>query len=116
MSVHLLNEISFLDGITDEDIDYVKEHALKGDTNAQYHLALMFDTGRGVPLNPIEAEKWYKLAAEQGHANACYFLARMYSIETSGIAKNDTEALKWYKKAADLGHKSAKEIVKSKLS
>jgi len=111
MSVHLLNEMSFLDGITDEDIDYVKEHAIDGDANAQYHLALMFDTGRGVPLIPTEAEKWYKLAAEQGHANACYYLARMYSIETSGINKNDAEAIKWFKKAAELGHKQAREKI-----
>ena len=116
MSVHLLNEMSFLDGITDEDIDYVKEHAIDGDPIAQYHLALMFDTGRGVPLIPTEAEKWYKAAAEQGHPNACYYLARMYSLETSGIPKNEAIAHSWYQKAAELGHKQAREIVKGKLS
>jgi TPR repeat protein len=111
MSVHLLNEMSFLDGITQEDIDYVKEHAIDGDAKAQYHLALMFDTGRGVPLIPTEAERWYRAAAEQGHPNACYYLARMYEIETSGIPTNDEEALKWYKKAAELGHKQAKDKI-----
>lgn len=110
MTVHILNDLSFLaEGVTKEDVDYVKTNAEKGEVVAQYHLALMFDMGRGVDRNPLEAEKWYRKAAEQGYINAQYYLARMYSIETSGIEKNHAEALIWYKKAADQGHPDARE-------
>lgn len=112
MTVHILNDLSFLEGgINDEDVDKAKIAAKEGDAEAQYHLALMFDTGRGVKHNPREAEKWYKASAAQGHTNAQYFLARMYEAETSGIAKNDIEALKWYKEAANQGHIGAKNKV-----
>lgn len=113
MSVFLLNDVSFLEGVTEQDVDYVKQNAADGDAVAQYHLALMFDAGRGVTANPQEAEKWYKKAAGQGHANAAYYLARMYSTDTSGIKRDDAEALKWYKVAADLGHLQARKKVAS---
>ena len=47
-----------------------KALAALGDANAQYLLGLMYDNGDGVPENDKEAVKWYKLAAEQGDADA----------------------------------------------
>jgi TPR repeat protein len=34
----------------------------------------MFAAGKGVPQDDKQAVKWYRLAAEQGHANAQYNL------------------------------------------
>ena len=46
--------------------------------NAQYNLGVMYDKGLGVPQNDKTAVKWYRLAAEQGHATAQYNLGVMY--------------------------------------
>lgn len=37
----------------------------------------MYQTGRGVPKDEAEAVKWYRKAAEQGHATGQMHLARM---------------------------------------
>ena len=45
---------------------------------AQFYLSLMYRTGRGVPQHDKTAVKWYKLAAEQGYADAQFKLGVMY--------------------------------------
>ena len=80
-----------------------------------------------VPLCAVEAVKWYRKAADQGHAEAQYGLGFMYEhgygIEGSSIpelARTEAfewhqreEAFKWYQKAADQGNLWAKEILKT---
>lgn len=44
--------------------------AEKGDPDAQFNLGQMYKLGTGVPADLAEAEKWYRLAALQGHALA----------------------------------------------
>ena len=56
--------------------------------------------------NKTEAVKWYRNAAEQGHADAQYKLGVCYNTG-DGIAQNKTEAVKWYRKAAEQGHADA---------
>lgn len=86
-----------------KSFEEIEEIALTGEAEAQYHMGLLFDSGIGeIARNPKEAEKWYKLAAEQDHANACYYLARMYELPSSGILNNRAEAIKWYSKSANL--------------
>ncbi|WP_294252262.1 SPOR domain-containing protein [uncultured Sphingomonas sp.] len=41
--------------------------AEKGDPDAQYNIGQIYKLGRGVPVDMVEAEKWYRLAALQGH-------------------------------------------------
>lgn len=91
-----------------ENVEIAKVHAAKGDPDAQYHLALMFDSGIGIDKNPREAESWYLKAAEQGNPNAQYYLARMYSNSESGIEQNELKAAFWYNKAADNGNDMAR--------
>jgi TPR repeat protein len=108
MSVYLLNDLNFSDGgLTDEDVDLAKINAEKGDAVAQYHLAMMFDSGKGVRHNPKEAEKWYKKSVAQGHTGAAFYLAKMYLSDNSGVAKNEDEALRLLKFAAENGHQGA---------
>jgi len=51
--------------------------------------------------------------AEQGHAQAQYFLGMMYD-KGYGVTEDDQTAIKWYRKAAEQGHidafRSLKEI------
>jgi TPR repeat protein len=41
--------------------------AEKGDADAEYNVGQIYKLGRGVPVDMVEAEKWYRLAALQGH-------------------------------------------------
>ena len=42
----------------------------KGDADAQFNLGQAYKLGRGVPQDLVQAEKWYKKAADQGHMQA----------------------------------------------
>ena len=43
--------------------------AERGDAKAQLDLGVMHCNGEGVPQDHRGAAKWYRLAAEQGHAS-----------------------------------------------
>ena len=47
--------------------------------------------------------KWYRKAAEQGHAKAQYHLGAMYA-DGQGVLEDSTEAVKWYLAAAEQGN------------
>jgi len=47
-----------------------KKVADKGNSNAQYNLAVGYSKGRGVPINYKKAYIWYSLASAQGHEKA----------------------------------------------
>lgn len=49
-----------------------------------------------------EAARWYRKAAEQGHATAQCNLGYMYD-DGLGVAKDYSEAARWYRKAAEQG-------------
>ena len=51
--------------------------AEQGEASAQFNLGYMYATGRGVAEDNTEAVRWYRLAAEQGHAGARRVLRRL---------------------------------------
>ncbi len=55
---------------------------------------------------------WFKLAAEQGFANAQYNLGVMYD-QGQGVAQDYKEAVRWYRKAAEQGHACSQFILGS---
>jgi hypothetical protein len=55
----------------------------------------------------VEAAKWFRKAADQGHAGVQGHLGFMYA-KGIGVPKDDVEAVKWYRKAADQGLVGAK--------
>ena len=61
------------------------------------YLDMMYKEGKGVPQDDAEAVKWYRKAAEQGHADAQTILGMMYK-EGKGVPQDDAEAVKWYLK------------------
>lgn len=73
---------------------------------AQNALGGMYRAGRGVKQDRKEAVTWYKLAAEQGHADAQYNLALQYS-EGVGVKQDLAKAAKLYQLAADQGQSEA---------
>lgn len=74
--------------------------AQRGDAAAQFNLALMYNTGRGVPEDKAAAVGWYRLAAEQGYAKAQFSLGAMYE-RGQGVPQDYAEAARWYRTAAE---------------
>ena len=62
----------------------------------------MYETGEGVPENDPEAVRWFRLAADQGDADAQSNLGVMYA-NGEGVLEDDPEAVKWLRLAADQG-------------
>lgn len=82
--------------------------ALPEDAEVQYQLGLCYHRGTctGVPLDYPEAIRWWRKAAEQGHAEAQYTLGTRYYLGIE-IPREDGEALKWWRRAAEQGHVEA---------
>ena len=113
--------------------------AEQGNSQSQYNLGVMYENGNGVPKDHKTAVKWYKLAAEQGHADAqkkvqefqkkiaeqnelralqasakqgdanSQYLLGLMYDNGDGVPENDREEVKWYKLAAEQGHADAQE-------
>ncbi len=66
----------------------------------------MYYHGEGVLQNFEEANRWFRLAAEQGYSDAQYVLAQVYENGT-GVPQNRAEAAKWYRLAAEQGNVDA---------
>ena len=79
--------------------------------NGQYELGKRYGSGDGVNVDKAEAVKWYRKAAERGHAEAQRDLGIccIFGIGTDG---NKEEALKWLVKAAEQGDEMAKDVLR----
>lgn len=78
-------------------IETLKPLADKGDANAQFNLGAIYANGRGVPADPKEAVRLYRLAVAKGHLGAMNNLAFMLKTG-SGTEKNEREALGLYER------------------
>jgi uncharacterized protein len=84
--------------------------AEKGDTKAQFDLAVRLYNGDGIKRNYEAAEKWYRLAAENGDMHAQCDLGYMYY--EGSVGKTDyIEASKWYRLSAQQGLSEAKRLL-----
>ena len=83
-------------------LEELRAKAVKGDAEAQRNLGYLYATGNGMPKDPAEAVKWYRMAAEQGNAAAQSNLGVMYA-NGNVVAKDQMEAVKWFRKAAERG-------------
>ena len=73
---------------------YVRQLRARADNGDAEAMGEIGDCCYGINQDYDEAAKWYRLAAEQGDANAQYIL---------GVEQSNTEAAKWYRKAAEQG-------------
>jgi TPR repeat protein len=96
--------------------DRQKKLAENGNPIAQYNFGCRYINGDGVPQNLVEAAKWFRLAADQGVAEAQYRLGLWYLHQSAcgNIADNlekqaelQTEAAKWLRLAANQGYAPA---------
>jgi VWFA-related protein len=77
-----------------------------GDVQAAYNLAVMYDTGQGVPQDYAKAATWYRKAADHGMAKAQFNLAVLYA-NGLGVPQDLGQAAAWYRRAADLEYAPA---------
>jgi len=73
-----------------------------GDVISQYTLGNFYYQGKYVQQDYVEAVKWYRKAAKQGHKESQGFLGYFYD-QGLGMPMNIIEAIKWYRKAANQG-------------
>ena len=66
----------------------------------------MYKSGDGVTQDYVQAIKWYRLAAEQGHAKAQNNLGLMY-YKGEGVIQDNVYAHMWYNIADSLGNEIA---------
>ncbi len=72
--------------------------AISGDADAQFNLAQAYKLGRGVPLDPVLAESWFRKAAIQGHQQA----EDNYGLALFQAGKK-SDALPWLEKSTARG-------------
>ena len=97
---------------TSRPCKWYRTAAGQGLARAEYNLGVMYDKGRGVPQDYLEAMKWFRKAAEQNHAKAQYNIGFMYE-RGQGVPQNYHGAMNWYRKAADQGDAAAQTNVGS---
>lgn len=97
------------EGNFEEEVDKFRIIAEKGGQYSkfgQFNLGVRYYHGQGVEQSYEEALKWYRMAADQGLAEAEYVIGDMYFCGTGGVQDNET-ALEWFTKANDHGHPKA---------
>jgi TPR repeat protein len=65
-----------------------------------------------VAQDHAEAVKWWRLAAEQGDADAQSMLGFCYN-SGKGVAQDHEEAVKWWRLAAEQGHPGAQQSLEA---
>jgi uncharacterized protein len=68
----------------------------------------MYESGNGVVQDYAEAVRWYRLAAEQGFANAQNNLGVTYETG-QGVLQNNILSHMWYNIASENGYKKSSE-------
>lgn len=91
-------------------IEWYLPAALEGDTEAQYNLGFMYETGWGVPVNDKEAVRWYRDAAEMQHDVAQLRLGMM-TIVGVGTEQNIAAGVDLIRNAAENGNRIAEAII-----
>lgn len=89
---------------------YYRAAAEAGDLAAQNNLGELYESGKGMPQDHVEAFSWYARAAEAGFPPAQLNLARLYAAG-SGVAQNTVAAREWAERAQRQGQDRARELL-----
>ena len=63
------------------DFATAKIKAEQGHADAQYRLALMYEAGKGVAKDKVEAQEWYQIACNNDYAKGCKAYDRINAKE-----------------------------------
>ena len=82
--------------------------AKKGDAEAQFNVGMIYENGKGVKVDLVEAIRWYEKSAKQGKGAAQYNLAQIYYEKGRQSEPHAYEKAKyWYEKAIEREVKEA---------
>ncbi|HEY1459568.1 MAG TPA: tetratricopeptide repeat protein [Casimicrobiaceae bacterium] len=81
----------------------LRPEAERGNAEAQYRVGLMYEYGKGYPLDKSQGVTWFRKAAMQGHVAAQVELAVIYATG-DGVKEDDAQAVSWFRKAAEQGN------------
>ncbi len=87
-------------------VDEWRGPAVAGDADAQFNMGQAYKLGRGVPVDAVMAESWYRRAAEQGHAQA----EDNYGLALFQNNKRD-QAVPWLEKSSARGEPRAQYVL-----
>ncbi len=105
---------AYLRGDYERAFREIKQLAEQGDPFAQGLLGGLYEWGKGVKRDCVEAVKWYQKSAEAGEVIAQYRLGVLYGSSNwwcDGLQRNDAEAVKWLREAAVRGDINAKSTL-----
>jgi len=92
-----------------EAMKWYNKASKKNHGRAQHNIAVFHLNGEGVPKDPFEAIKWFKIARENGATGTRKEIATAQANIANDFYenKNFIEAVKWSKKSAKKGHSQA---------
>ena len=86
--------------------------AEKGDSEAQYHVGMMYNNGIGTSADPAKAFVWFEKATKAGHPLGAYKLGCYYDGQFAGTVQIDHAlGLKYKLIAAEQGYDHAQSDV-----
>ncbi len=88
--------------------------AMRGHSEAAFHLGWLFANGNGLRVNVSKAVYWWGQASSRGHTDAMFALALAYT-NGEGIKQDNEKAMHWFLTAAERGNDDAREIIKAKV-
>lgn len=87
-----------------ESIYILRPLAESGDKDAQYHIALIYSNGYGIPQDYEKSSYWYRKAADQGLVNAQIVVGFGYYLGRWGFSKDYVLSHMWLSLAASQGN------------
>lgn len=87
-----------------------QQPAAAGDADAQFNLGQAYKLGRGVKMDMAQAERWYALAAQQGHAQA----EDNYGLILFQNGKR-ADAVKWLERSSQRGEARSQFVLGTML-
>lgn len=94
----------------------LKPYAERGDAEAQYNIGWMYLNGYGLAMNDSLALEWWLRASAQGHTDATFSIAMLYSLGEGQVKKDMDKAIEYYLLALKAGHEDAGMIIRSMLA
>ena len=88
------------------------EAARRHNLYAQFGLGVMYDEGRHVAIDPVEAAKWFLLVAERGNPYAQHNIGLMY-LDGRGVPHDVDAGVRWIRASAEQGHPLAQSTLGS---
>lgn len=85
--------------IAETVINEVERMAIAGVGEANFLMGTAYAEGLAVEVDPVEAVKWYRIAAAQNITLALHNLGNVHA-SGSGVEQSDSEAVYWWKLAA----------------